>query len=166
MPTELPGWVQQHADSLFTLELNVKELGSTPPDLKTACELLVKLSEFKTWLSLIQHDMEAITVKLFETEEIFITDDGTTVEKKFDTNRKAWKHKELATVVADRIRSMAIDLDTGEVTLTPDQMVVKLLEFVQPSYWRLRPLNEIGINPDDYCTVGDTKPVISIRKAK
>lgn len=166
MDSQLPAWVEQHNQAVLDLERNVSDLKNDPPTLADACEILVKLSEFKTAMSIIAHDMENIVIELFTNEDIFVSQNGTTIEKKMDTNRKGWKHKDLAEAVSDRITSMAIDMDTGEITMSPREMVVKLLDFVQPSYWRLKPLNEVGINPDDYCTVGDTKPVISVRKAK
>lgn len=166
MASPLPVWVAEHNQALLDLERHISDLRNNPPAFEDACEILIKLSEFKTAMAIIMHDMENIVIDLFENQDMFVSNNGTTVEKKLDTNRKGWKHKDLAEAVSDRIASMATDMDTGEITLTPREMVVKLLDFVQPSYWRLKPLNEVGINPDDYCTVGDTKPVISVRKAK
>lgn len=166
MSEKLPAWVDGHNQALLDLDARVTELRDNPPDFSGACEILVKLSEFKTAMSVIVNSMENIVLDLFGDEQIYTSDNGTTVEKKWDTNRKGWQHKDLAQAVSDRITTMAIDMDTGEVLLTPAQMIAKLLDFVQPSYWRLTPLRDVGINADDYCTVGDTKPVISVRRAK
>jgi hypothetical protein len=41
-----------------------------------------------------------------------------------------------------------------------------MLDFVQPSYWRVKELAKFGINADNYCEVGDYKTNIIVRKAK
>jgi hypothetical protein len=60
----------------------------------------------------------------------------------------------------------SVDLDTGEVLLSPQEIAVKMLDFVQPSYWRVKELAKFGINADNYCEVGDYKTNIIVRKAK
>ena len=44
-------------------------------------------------------------------------------EKKWSKDRKGWKHKDLAEVVAERIQESAIDLDTGERVLSVQEMI-------------------------------------------
>jgi hypothetical protein len=55
-------------------------------------------------------------------------------------------------------------LETGEVVSTPQDMLIQMLDYVQPSYWRVKELQKIGINPDNYCVVGETKTSIIVRK--
>ena len=57
-------------------------------------------------------------------------------------------------------------MDTGEVLYSQQEIVAKLLDFVQPSYWRVKELQKIGIDADLYCEVGETKTSIIVRKAK
>lgn len=91
---------------------------------------------------------------------------GQTIEKKFGSDRKGWEHEKLASEVLRRLQSMSVDMDTGEVLISSEEIAMKLLDYVQPSYWRTKELNKIGINADNYCEVGDVKTSIIIRKAK
>lgn len=131
-----------------------------------ACELLVRLSNLKTQLALIYDDQAKFLVEKMNDKEAVTLSTGEMVEKKWSKDRKGWQHKDLASIVASRIENLAVDMDTGERVLTTTEMITKLLDFVQPSYWRVTALNEIGVNADDYCEAGESKPSISIRKAK
>jgi hypothetical protein len=55
-------------------------------------------------------------------------------------------------------------MDTGEVVLSPADMVIKLLDYVAPSYWRVGELNKIGINADNYCETSDPEVSLILRK--
>jgi hypothetical protein len=46
-------------------------------------------------------------------------------------------------------------MDTGEILKSGQQMIKELLEYAAPSYWRVGALRELGINPDDFCDVGE-----------
>jgi hypothetical protein len=92
--------------------------------------------------------------------------DGSRIEKNSAVSRKSWKHKDLATEVASRLKDMSVDMDTGEVVMTAEDMVVKMLDYVYPSYWKVKELGKIGINADKYSEVGEAKDSIIVRKAK
>jgi hypothetical protein len=77
------------------------------------------------------------------------------IETKTGAPRKKWDHKMLAHLVAKKITDKAIDMDTGEVLKTPQQMIQELLIYAAPSYWRVAALKELGIDPDDFCEVGE-----------
>lgn len=91
---------------------------------------------------------------------------GARIEVRSAADRKQWNHSELASTVTKRLIDMSVDMDTGEVVLSQYDIANKLLEFVQPSYWRIKELAKIGINADTFCEVGDYKTNIIIRKAK
>jgi hypothetical protein len=57
-------------------------------------------------------------------------------------------------------------MSTGEVVLSTEDLLKKVLDYIQPSYWRVKELSKIGINADNYCEVGDYKTSIIVRKAK
>ena len=61
---------------------------------------------------------------------------------------------------------MAIDIDTGEMTMDNQQIAIKILEYVAPSYWRVKKLAEIGINADTYCEVSEGGLSLVIRQAQ
>lgn len=91
---------------------------------------------------------------------------GQLIEKKTAYDRKGWEHEKLATEVLRRLGQTSVDMDTGEVVLSSEEIALKLLDYVQPSYWRVKELSKLGINADMYCEVGEEKTNIIIRKAK
>ena len=91
---------------------------------------------------------------------------GHLVEKKSGSDRKKWDHDGLAKNVASRINDMSIDLETGEMTMSPQDMMLKLLDFAAVSYWRVKELGKIGVSADEFCEVSEAKTNIIIRKAK
>ena len=91
---------------------------------------------------------------------------GTKIEKKQAADRKSWDHKRLADHVASRINDMAVDMDTGEVVMSPQQMISKVFDYAAVSYWRVKELSKIGVNADMFCEVSEPKTSIIIRKGK
>jgi hypothetical protein len=91
---------------------------------------------------------------------------GIKIEKNSSYERKGWKHKDLGSAVADKLMKMSVDMDTGEIMKSPQEIALDMLTYCAPSYWRVKELNKIGINPDNYCEVGDLKTSIIVRKAK
>ena len=77
------------------------------------------------------------------------------METKTGQPRKKWDHDGLAAAVAKRISDSAIDMDTGEILKSAQQMIKELLEYAAPSYWRVGALRDLGIDPDDFCDVGE-----------
>lgn len=134
--------------------------------LENWCEMIVELSNFKTQLSIIYNSLTHHVMKEMTDTEMVILPSGDTIEKKWDKNRKAWKHKDLAEAVSEKIESLAIDMDTGERVLSTKEMIIALLDYVQPSYWRVTALSNIGVNADEFCQVGESEATISLRKAK
>lgn len=166
MTTELPEWVSDHKKRLLELYDNVSQLDTESTDLHQACAILVEISLMKSEMGLIYEEMSNRVQQMMKQEEIIDLDSGYTVERRWSKPRKAWQHKELGSIVANRIKQSSIDLDTGEVTLSPEEMITKMLDFVQPSYWRVGALSEIGISADEYCETGDPVEKISIRNNK
>jgi hypothetical protein len=91
---------------------------------------------------------------------------GAKIEVRSAADRKKWNHEELAHAVSRRLIDLSVDMDTGEMVLSPEDIANKMLDFVQPSYWRVKELAKVGINADNFCEVGDYKTNIIIRKAK
>ena len=105
-----------------------------------------------------------ITSILKETEEILLKSDWDqspyqtdlfSLETKTGQPRKKWDHRELAATVAKRIHERSIDMDTGEVIKTTQEQIEELLLYAAPSYWRVGALRELGIDPDNFCDVGE-----------
>jgi hypothetical protein len=50
--------------------------------------------------------------------------------------------------------------------MSPQEVAERVLDYVQPSYWRIKKLAELGINADNYCELGEPKTSIAVRRAK
>ncbi len=98
-------------------------------------------------------------------DEVYASN-GQLVEKRMSNDRRGWQHEELVKEVYRRLSESAVDMDTGEVLVSAREIALKILDFVQPSYWRVKELSKLGINADQYCEVGETKANISIRKVE
>lgn len=127
---------------------------------------LVDIHTLKANVALIYEDACGLMITKMGNVPETTTAAGHLVEKKNGSERKKWDHENLAKNVASRINDMAIDLETGEVTMSPQDMMLKLLDFAAVSYWRVRELGKIGISADEFCEVSETKTNIIIRKAK
>ena len=104
-----------------------------------------------------------LIAKKLETDEATASN-GQKIEKKSAFDRKGWKHEDLASEVLRRLNDLSVDMDTGEVVMSSNEVAMKLLDYVQPSYWRIKELSKLGINADQYCEVGELKTSIIVRK--
>jgi|694.fasta_scaffold118585_2 hypothetical protein len=93
-----------------------------------------------------------------------ILPDGSTVERRQASSRKKWDHIGLARSVTEKLHKVTIDMDTGEQTATHDEIMIRLLDYLAPSYWRVKKLSELGINADMYCEVSEGGINLVIRK--
>jgi hypothetical protein len=89
---------------------------------------------------------------------------GGVIEKKISYVRQAWQHKDLASVVAQKLVQLSVDMDTGEIIKSPEEIAMQVLDYVQPSYWRVKELSSLGIDVDNYCETGVLKTSIIVRK--
>lgn len=167
MQENLPDWVIDFNKQVLDFYDRVSALKEDESlSEKAACELLIAISHLKSDLAEAYGEMEKILIQLLADRDPIVGEDGSVVEKIYDKSRKAWRHAEIAEVVAERIERMAVDLDTGEIKLSTKEMITKLLQFAGISYWKVTTLREIGVDADDYCESGESVPKISLRKAK
>lgn len=132
-------------------------------DIQSLVDALVILHKIKAEIGLIYSDYSSqIMDKLPNIPTS--SSNGQSVEKKMGADRKAWNHEDLTREVLRRLSQMSVDMDTGEVVMTSEEIALKLLDFVQPSYWRVKELSKIGINADQYCEVGESKTNIIVHK--
>lgn len=135
-----------------TMSVDVDQIAETIVSLDTLKRAVGDLlEEAKLALSDIMGDSPEISAGSF----VF--------EKRQGGNRKAWDHKSISKIVADRITEMNIDFDTGEVVRTPSELIADAFQFAGVSYWRVKELQKIGVNADAYCEVTEAKPSIIIR---
>ena len=152
---------------LMSAEDKLNEFLDSEPSLEDIGESLIKLHEIKGAMSDLYGMYSAKVMSVFQNAKVDDMNVGSaTIEVRGAADRKKWNHETLANEVSRKIMQSAVDLDTGEVLLSPQEIAVKMLDFVQPSYWRVKELAKFGINADNYCEVGDYKTNIIIRKAK
>jgi len=147
---------------IMALDEQLDEYLDSNPDSEQAADLFLELNLAKRDLSFVYGTIERKMISLL-SEDMTTLRDGAEIERKTASSRTKWQHKDLATVVADRIVQSSVDMDTGEIVLGPREVAEKMLDYVQPSYWRATKLNEIGINPDNYC-VSEVKTNLVVRK--
>ena len=130
-------------------------------------ESLVQLHAIKNYVGELYSSYSASVLSILQNANVDDMDiAGAKIEVRSAADRKKWNHDELANAVSKRLIDMSVDMDTGEVLLSAQDIASKMLEFVQPSYWRVKELAKVGINADNFCEVGDYKTNIIIRKAK
>lgn len=152
--------------TIMLLDEQVSKFFSQQPPIEDAAKFIVSLNMAKAELSVVYDEAVHILSMLMDQQKEVALADGSSIEKKWGVDRRAWKHKELASVIAQRLVQSSVDMDTGEVTLSQEEMITRLLDFLQPSYWRVKELEKIGVNADMFCEVGETKTNIIVRKAK
>jgi len=109
-----------------------------------------------------EHVSSLLAEAMGDDPEVIVGD--VVVEKRTGAPRKAWRHDELADEVARRIIGSSIDMDTGEVLKSPEQMMKEMLSYGAVSYWRVKNLAKIGLIADEYCDVGEPKVSIIVRQ--
>tara|TARA_Y100000296_G_scaffold86762_1_gene127722 strand:+ start:3257 stop:3751 length:495 start_codon:yes stop_codon:yes gene_type:complete len=112
------------------------------------------LNEAKRMISSLQEEAKTILLDS-DWDRGPIQAQQFSMETKTGAPRKKWNHQGLVEVVAQKITDTAIDMDTGEITKTPQQMIKELMEYAAPSYWRVQALRDLGIDADSYCDVGE-----------
>lgn len=132
-------------------------------DIQSLVDALVLLHKIKAEIGLIYSDYSTQIINSLPDVPTS-SSNGQAVEKKTGADRKSWNHEDLTREVLRRLSQMSVDLDTGEVVMTSEEIALKLLDFVQPSYWRVKELSKIGINADQYCEVGEAKTNIIVHK--
>tara|TARA_B100000029_G_scaffold516042_1_gene626373 strand:- start:6179 stop:6670 length:492 start_codon:yes stop_codon:yes gene_type:complete len=112
------------------------------------------LNEAKKFITSLQKEATALLLDS-DWDRNPVQEEKFSLETKTGAPRKQWDHERLVSLVAQRIADTAIDMDTGEVTKSPQDMIAELMKYAAPSYWRVSALRDLGIDADDYCDVGE-----------
>jgi hypothetical protein len=161
---EMPNWVTDFRNTLLDLDEDICAYLGTDPAIEDLCNSLLGLNLIKSELSMIYDHFASMVGEAMGAEQEVILAEGAKIEKKLSSTRTGWQHKDLAGAVAKKIVDLSVDLETGEIVSSTEEMLVQMLDFMQPSYWRIKELQGIGVNPDNYCEVGNTKTSIIVRK--
>lgn len=159
-------FINEFRKRIIELDEQVHEFIATDLTLEDIGVALVALNHAKAELGIVYDSLVGKVSQVMDQNPEVRLPDGSTIEKKWANDRRGWKHKDLAHDVSDRLAQMAIDMDTGEVLYSQQELISMLLDYVQPSYWRIKELQKIGLNADNYCEVGEAKASIIVRKAK
>ena len=153
--------------SLMEADKLLNEFADSNPDINEVGVTVVELHSLKSAMGDVYSTFSTKAVKLFEQAEVMDMALGESrIEIRGAADRKQWEHPRLMAEVARRLVFESIDMETGEIMVSPEQLIAKVLDFVQPSYWRIKELSKIGINADKFCEVGESKTNIIVRKGK
>jgi hypothetical protein len=127
---------------------------------EVAVALNNSLTALKDVFSILSSD--AITQLEYTPEPIEV--DGGSVEIRAGSSRKSWDHDRLASVVAKRIHDSSVDITTGEVVMSTEQMIQEILKYAAVSYWRVGALKDLDLTADNYCDVSEPKTNLIIKR--
>jgi hypothetical protein len=164
-----PDWrsiVDAIREMISAADMMTHELSESGADMSVIAEYVSALHAVKADVSIVYDSACSSLSKAMNSVPEMVLSDGTKIEKRAAADRKKWQHENIAQNVASRISDMAVDLETGEVVMTPQDMMVKMLDYCAPSYWRVKELAKIGINADKFCDVSESKESIIVRRAK
>lgn len=147
---------------IMALDEQLNDFLTSEPTDDEAAEMFLEVNLAKRDMSYLYGSLEAKMISMMK-DELMTLRDGAEIERKVAASRTKWQHKDIASAVADRIVQSSIDPDTGEFMSSPREVAERMLDYVQPSYWRATKLGEIGINPDHYCE-SELKTSIIVRK--
>ena len=129
-------------------------------------ETAVLLKDIKDLLNTMTFDYHQVMIDQMKTTvDPIDAGGGNSVEIRTGRDRKAWDHNGLLSVVSGRIRDSATDLDTGEVTMTTEDMIKELMVYAHVDYWKVKTCSTIGINLDEYCTTSEGKTNVIVRRS-
>ena len=159
-----PDDVRSLRDHLAEIDAKIEAFAEVDREVGEVAELLLEMNLAKRDMATVYDALASQLGKHMESNQIVALRDGAQIERKMAANRSGWRHKDLAVDVADRISQSSIDMETGEVVLSPREMMVQFLDYLQPSYWRVGELNKIGLNPDNYCNSSEPKISVIVRR--
>ena len=151
---------------LGKMDAQLREFALSNPSAQDACEVLSEINFLKRDLAIVYDAFAFVVPDLMGNVEKMTLPDGTQIEKSSSYDRRKWQHKELGSAVADKLIKSSIDMDTGEMTKSTREIAMEMLQYCAPSYWRVKELNKLGINPDNYCETGELRNSIIVRKTK
>jgi hypothetical protein len=160
------GKIQELRKLINELDQEISEFVSSSPSAEEAGEELSELNFLKRDMSIVYDTFAGALSEMMGNIDHLTLSNGAVIEKKSSYDRKGWRHAEIASVVAQRIVQTSVDMDTGEVMKSPEEMAAEMLQYCAPSYWRVKECNKLNINLDNFCDVGELKTSIIVRKPK
>lgn len=151
---------------MMAIDLQIIQAAKAEPEYQDVAKIMFRVYTAKSNMSMIYDEVAAILDKAMADVPEVNLEDGVKIEKKVASDRRAWKHADLATEIARRLIMTNVDMSTGETQKSTEELITEMLRFLQPSYWRVKELSTIGVNADNYCEVLEPKTSIIVRKPK
>jgi hypothetical protein len=129
-------------------------------------QLATDLHGVKGYVTDLFNELQSILTEHIGFVGVPVVVDGATVEIKSGAPRKSWDHESIISDVSRRIVDSSVDLNTGEITKSPVDMIREALQFAGISYWKVSKLKELHLDADEYCEVGESKKSLVIRRDK
>lgn len=160
--------VDSLAELLNLLESDIYKLSKSKLDAdpKEVLQVATNLHEVKSRVGALYNELQSIITDEYDYFASPVVVDGATVEIKAGSSRKKWDHASISDDVARRIVNTSVDIDTGEVTKTPLEMLQEFTQYMGVSYWKVGKLKELHLDADEYCEVSPPKKNIVIRRSE
>ena len=128
---------------------------ATPPATNEEfVSLLVAIRDLRADLAFVASELEKGLLDRNPPKRFAV--DGNEVEVKKSTTRTKWQNDDLMKVVVARALDERLsDPDTGEMLEPGWQTVARVISLCMRPSWRLTPLRERGIDPDEFSEVNE-----------
>ena len=147
---------------IFSLNVETKAVLEDDDSPDTVVALLNSIRTLRKALADIESGVEATAVQRLAYGETQVGD--LLVEVRSSRKRSEWRHDDLAWRVC---QDLAFDSDGTEVdgwAQIVDKVRNRLLLCARPE-WRMTPLKDLGIEPNDYCVAGESRKTVTITAA-
>jgi len=162
--------LQEAFTALRSFESDIREMdGISNLDYASVEEMMQLASDahlVKSYATELFNELQSMLTEKIGSLPTPVTVDGATVEIKSGSARKTWDHKALMNEVSRRIVDKSVDMETGEITMSSQEMIQHAMEYMGVSYWKVGNLKDLHIDADDYCEVGEPKKSLVIRRDK
>lgn len=148
-------------NSFLALEKTDRE-DSAPMEATVLKELQDLINRLRLMDSFLIKDLKKLTPD--RSKPIIELPDGGTMELRTGAPRKTWDKDALASIVVEKIMQESIDPDTGVIDRPISQMLLRVLDFVSYSSFKVTALRDVGVDPDNYCEKGPMSTTVQFRR--
>ena len=106
----------------------------------------------------------ALNVILPQDTPVEISDLDVSIEKRISAPKKNWDHEGLLSVAIEAILERERDPLDGTINTPYPVLMAEIFRYAAVSYWRVKPLKELGVNANDFCELGDRKVSFQITR--
>lgn len=150
---------------------NLDELINSTVDELDRDEAIIQLRDLRKIISdlrVVESLLVSRVASLMKDEQRLAVPGVGVVERKSGTQRKAWDHDRILSLVASRAADDAYDKETGSIPplgVVAQHVAEAVARAAGISYWKVTVLKELGISANDFCDVTYGLPSILIRES-